>query len=190
MVNIYRTRTSFIGGIAGAGVNTLYWGTDTPGGGFTDIQAKLQAFWSGVRNVMAAGITITVEPEIEEVDPATGHLVDVHAMATYTGTGAGEGEPLPWATQALVRFRTGITMGDPAREIRGRMFIPAMNETRSTAGKPAGTLIAILQPSVDALVAADAQATLLVYSKKNFAAVPVTSATVWGDWAQLRSRRD
>jgi len=189
MVNIYRSRVSLTGGIAGAGVSTMYWAASAPPGAAA-ISAAVGGFWDAIVGNMVNDISATLSPELEEVDPATGRLVDVHAMTGWTKTGFDTGEPMPWATQGLIRWRTGVTTGTPAKEIRGRTYIPGVPVAKSTGGRPSTAYQTTLTAAVTAAVTTPTTVDLLIYSPKTAAAYVVTSGSGWGEFAVLRSRRD
>ena len=170
-----------------------------PGSGGTDAEAAadaVRAFWDELDSSMAAPASIQVLGEVEEFDPETGALLEVFSTEQAVLVASGGGDPLPWATQALIRWRTGAFID--GRELRGRTFIPALTEGHNTQGRPTAALITILNS------AAGAVNTLLGIWQRPRAAsegppvvearagqiVPVSAFSAWSQWAQLRSRRD
>ena len=160
--------------------------------GDTQTQADAAAdavwdFWQAVFTSMAAGLTLTVQHEVISFDLSSGNPIGVFATSEAPMTSSGGGDALPWGTQGLIRWRTGAFVG--GHEIRGRTFIPALTEGHNTAGRPASTLITILNNAASALIS-DATCELLVYSPTKSATATVVTGTAWSEWAQLRSRRD
>jgi hypothetical protein len=124
---------------------------------------------------------------VATVDSTTGDITALTAVTSQTGTGGSVGDALPYATQGLVRLRTGFFVG--GKEIRGRIFIPGLTETDSDIGVPSSFVVGAWNTAVAALIA-DANSVLLVYSRKHAAGEAVVSGSAWNKWAVLRSRRD
>jgi hypothetical protein len=149
--------------------------------------AAVRAFWAAIVASMVSPLAIQVDAEVVYFDVGTGNPLGVFATSTAALSATGAGEPLPWATQALVRWRTGFFVG--GREVRGRTFIPALTEGHNTAGRPVSALLTILNGAASALIA-DGSSQLLTYSPAHSATAPVVTGTAWTEWAQLRSRRE
>jgi hypothetical protein len=170
-----------------------------PGSGGTDAEAAAdgaRAFWAEIVASMAAPTSVQVVGEVEEFEPETGNLLAVFQSEQAVLVASGSGDPLPWATQGLIRWRTGAFID--GRELRGRTFIPALTEGHSTQGRPTAALITILNTAAGAV-----NDLLGVWQRPRLASegppvveardgqiVPVASFSVWTQWAQLRSRRD
>ena len=183
---MFRVTTTFSGAyINGGGVQQFYFGDD--GQTAANALTAVRTFWSGLAQVIASGTTITVEPEVEVVSVLTGQVTGTESGTGQVIAGGSAGEPLPPATQGLVRWRANFYIN--GRELRGRTFLPAMVESQNTAGIPSAGFLASVQPVVSALVN-DANSTLLVYSRTHRQTASVSSGSVWSKWASLRSRRD
>lgn len=160
------------------------------GTGGTQAQAAADAvstFWGGIQSAMSSTLTAEVQPEVVEFTLATGQPTGVHSVTGSSTTGSEAGEPLPWATQGLIRWRTGFFAG--GREVRGRTFIPGPTENRSTAGRPDSAYQTDLQNAASALIG-NAEANFGVYSPTKAAFASATASSVWGQWAVMTSRRD
>lgn len=179
-----------IQGVGGApGYTRLHFEVDDPTEGSTSMDFAVNdfhAFWQALDNGMYVGVTVLPRPEALIIDPATGQPTGVVPIDPVTITGASSDNPLPWATQALMRFRTGVYVG--GREARGRCFVPGFTEATNDNGNVNNAGQTILAAAADALVGEVGAAQPVVLSKG--AAVPIASAAGWNRFAVLRSRRD
>lgn len=167
---------------------TFYFGGDTAGE--ADAAAAAVADFLGVVDGnIATTYSWTIDTEAEFVDPVTGNITGVETVAGPTGTGGGSGDPLPFTSQALVRWRTGQFVN--GREIRGRTFFPGFVETSSTGGGVTASLIPGMNTAATNFVTASSGGGgLVVYSPTHGLAAQVTVASTWNQFAVLRSRRD
>lgn len=183
---MWRVNTRMTGVLVqGGGINRLYF--NDAAGSAADAASAVAAFWTALRDQIAVGTTLTVDGQVEEVDQSNGQVTGIESTDTVTVTGNGGGDVLPPNIQALVRWRTGTFLD--GREVRGRVFVPAMLEANNTAGAPTAFLVNLVTTAAQSLVG-DGDSALVVYSRKSAGAVPVTAASMWTKWAQLRSRRD
>lgn len=168
--------------------STFYFGGETSGE--ADAAAAAVATYLGTMdNNIATTYTWNIDPEAEFVNPVNGNIIGVETTAGGNGTGSGAGDPLPFTTQGLVRWRTGIFIN--GREIRGRTFFPGMVETCSTGGSVTVGIIAGINTAGGALITASSGAGgLVVYSPTHGQEALVTSTSMWSEFAVLRSRRD
>jgi hypothetical protein len=135
---------------------------------------------------MALGQAMQVDTEVEEVDPATGNILSVANVTTVGKTGAVSGAPVPQVAQALFRWRTGQYIN--GREVRGRTFVPGLAlAATDTQGEIASATVAGLQTAAAAFVTASG---IGVWSPANGTFELATSASVWPEFAVMRSRRD
>lgn len=181
-----RVTTSMVGLGGGPFYSQMHFAGETQGAADAAADAVWD-FWQAIFTSQAAGLTLTVEPEVIQFDLSTGAPETVYATSEAPMTSSGGGDALPWGTQGLIRWRTGAFLG--GRELRGRTFIPALTEGHNTAGRPAAALITILNNAAAALIA-DGASELMVYSPTKSAIATVVTGTGWSEWAQLRSRRD
>lgn len=183
---MYRVTTTFSGPqVVGGGISQMYFSED--GGSAADALGAVVDFWAAADDAVHVSTTIRTSGELEVVSldgTITGTLA---AGDTVTRTGTDDSDPLPPATQALVRWRTGIFTG--GREIRGRTFIPSGGEAFSVAGVPGGGRLASLAGAAGSL-ASDPDSGLVVWSRTHAAQAIVSSAQVAPFFAVLRSRRD
>lgn len=145
--------------------------------------------WRGLMEARKAGLAAPMtgrfESEVRVIDETTGALIGTEALtesyiSTFTGT-----DPLPDATQGLLRFRTGLIRN--GRRVQGRAFIPGIVRLASVAGNN-GDAAAWTNDA-----AALPLSPLVVWSRPGPAgagvAAQVTSVDCWTEFAVLRRRR-
>jgi hypothetical protein len=183
---MYRVRTVFTGPAGAPWLSTFYF---LPTSGMTAQQAVAAtgAFWTTCKAHMVNTCSFATEPEVATLSPVTGEALSSTATTPVTGTGTSGGEAAPWATQGLIRWRTGTFIG--GREIRGRTFIPGVTEGDNVAGVPGASYITDIGAAAATLIAS-ATSDISIWSRKNGQNYAVSSATVWPSWAVLRSRRN
>lgn len=166
-------------------MNFVYDGTGDPALAATNAAAAVADFWIAAGVVLSESLQWQVQQDVISYNEATGQPTASYPQGGQFGTFAAASEPLPWATQGLVQWFTGVYVG--GRQIRGRTFVPGATEPSNVAGRPGGSFPTTLQAAAQALVD-DADSTLGVYSKGSTR--PVTGTSVWAKWAVLTSRRD
>lgn len=183
---MFRVRTLITGSPGGSYLSTFYFDATGP---LTAQNAATAArtFWNSIRLHISNNLTITPDLAVYTLDETTGSPTGVSTVTGAAITGGATADEEAWATQGLVEWRTGNFL--TGREIRGRTFIPGVCSGDSSGGVPTGTYPTDLQTAAAALIA-DANSTLVVWSRKNGFFDEVTSSTVWNKWAVLRSRRD
>lgn len=185
MVDIYRVQL-VSQGVAGSPYYTTFHFLGASG---SPAQAAADAagFWGAVDAYMDSSLIWDLDTAVETIESTTGNIVGVTDVPPASGTGGTTGDVLPPATQALVRWRTGQFVG--GREIRGKTFLPAIGEINSVEGQPASAMTTGIENAALALFSSP-NSQLVVYSRKNGQAAPVTAASLWSEFAVLRSRRD
>lgn len=160
-------------------------------------RAALDAFLGGFADRLATTTAWAVRSTGNEFDPADGSLTGVWADPTAAdGGGTAAGLPLANATQVLVQWHTGLVRR--RRLVRGRTFIPGFAQGSCSAS---GNLASATYDDVTA------NAALLVLAGVGLAVwarpipasagapavsgsiVPVTSSSVWREFAVQRGRR-
>nr|CRY96808.1 hypothetical protein [uncultured prokaryote] len=135
-----------------------------------------------------SNISVLVESDVAQLNDATGALVGVVSVPSATYVGSGVGGPLPQANSILIRWLTSSYVG--GRQIRGRTYFPYPTAaTMNTAGTVAASVITSFNGAVNAYLTALGPAAV-VYSPKNATSVPITTASIWTQFAIQRSRRD
>lgn len=185
MADLYRVQIVSTG-VAGSPYYTTFHFLGSAG---SASQAAVDAagFWGVCDGYMSSSLTWDLDTAVETIDSNTGNVIGVTDVSPASGTGAAAGDMLPPSNQGLVRWRTGQYVG--GREIRGKTFLPAQMEANSTSGEPTSTMITGVENGALALWSSP-NSQLVVYSRTYNAYAPVSSGSMWGRWAVLRSRRD
>jgi len=184
-----RVRTVFTGVTGSPWVSTINFGGPAQTGNQTDADAAVAAvgaFWGAVDGNMHTSVTWTTLPDVLFLGD-NGIAAASFATTPQVGTGATGGTPLPWATQALVRGLTSSFVG--GRQVRGRIFVPGLTSTAVTSGAVATAVQTALTTAAGTLNAVTTPP-WAIWSKINATVVPVSSVSVWSQFAVLRSRRD
>lgn len=182
---MWRVRTVFTGVQGSPWVNTAYFdqSTGTPG----DAVTAVATFWGVVDGLIDNEVDWATQSDVETVDEDTGNVTAVTQVTPQTGTGAVSGDALPFATQALIKWRTGLYIG--GREVRGRWFIPGLTETACDNGRLSSAAAATIQGAVNGYVAS-VGVDPVIWSRVHGVAPNIDTGTVWTEFAVLRSRRD
>ena len=186
MPSMFRVKTSLVGGPGGDQLTTMFFRDD---GVLTAQHAAdaVRLFWNQVQPDISSAYTAHILSEVDRVDVATGQPTDAVNTTTLPVVMGDAGDPLPWQTQGLVEYTTGIYLA--GRQVRGKTFIPGPTETRNTAGVPVASYITDGNSAISTLVG-DVLSDFGVYSRKHRAFVTVTGGSTWPKWSVLRSRRD
>jgi hypothetical protein len=168
------------------------------GGGGTPQQAAnaVSAFWTAVLTQIRVGYVAKTNPEVRQLNEATGALQAVIPVSQATITCNNDG--------ALVDLLQGVATwftGDVAdgRQIKGRTFIPGVTESvNDTAGVPTAAYISAIQTAAAALVA-DVSSSLQVWHRplkdaegnvtRPGSQHDVVSGNASPNWSYLSSRR-
>lgn len=192
-----RVRTVFTGVAGTPWYSNLYFANDGGVDGSGTFVGQTNVYWNAIKGAINNQITWTVEGDVPQIDEVTGNLVGVTSVSPQTGTMTGSDDPLPWATQALVRLNTNAFVHN--RNVRGRIFIPGCGETNSADGNVASGLVSALDTATNNLIGAVTD--LLVVWSRPFAGSEgnparlgsyhfVETASTDTKWSVLRSRRD
>jgi hypothetical protein len=184
-----RTTATWVNGPGTPFYTTMYWGGTTSGEAAfarTATRNYLNIFLPSVNN----GYGGVINGDVERVDEATGNILEVFAAADGVFVGASSAEVVPFTTQLLTRWRTGVY--NAGRELRGRTFIPGTTEGVSTNGQPSASFVnsinGLLTPYV-ASVDVNAAGGLKIWSPTHGTSALVNQASLWNQFAVLRTRR-
>jgi hypothetical protein len=136
---------------------------------------------------VVTGATATIDPEVAEIDSATGNLVATFPVTQDVVTFAGGTGPLPRANQGLIRMGTALYLN--GRRVVGHLFIPGVVSAVNNNGAPTTAYVSSLQTAANALMN-DAQTFWCVYSRVNGVAAIINAPVAKNYFAVLRSRRD
>lgn len=145
------------------------------------------AYWAGLDGLMDNAITITVEGEVPHLSSSTGEIDDVFAVTGGTQQGDSSGLPMPYQTQGLITWSTGLFIG--GRRLTGRSYVPGLTVDNLEAdGTPSSGSISGMQAAGEIL--RDSDAGFVVWSRTHGVASAVLNVVAEDKWAFLASRRD
>lgn len=179
-----RTRFTGLGGLPG--LATFNFLPDDTQADANAAHAAVTTFWASLASSLASALGWETQSDVTIVGPS-GDVQGQFQVPATTGFGLSSSEPLPFTAQALVQWHTGVVIG--SRLLRGRTFIPGIPEVGSNSGTLRGTERTAIQNAANALIAA-AGTDLAVWSRSAGEVRSVDRATVWTQFASLRSRRD
>lgn len=185
MSTLFRVRTAITGGPGGSELSTQYFNAASG----TEQQAAdaVRAFWQALNNYIHSAYTLTVEPLVYSIDSTTGLATSTAGTTTSQVFGTDGNDPLPPATQGVVRAHTGLFIA--GRELTGKLWVPGPTEAKNTTGIPTGAYLTAVDAAA-ATLASGANYEWVIWSRKHFQFFDVTSASTWNKWGVLRSRRD
>lgn len=183
---MYRVRVVWTGPtVAGGGLSTFYM-LDLGGGEAAAVDG-VGDFLDAIDANLVNTLTWSTEPDVDTIDPVTGALTGSSSVTPRSGAGGNIDQPLPLATQGLLRMRTGFIVA--GRELKGRLFVPGFCENNNSSGGPDSGTRFNIDTASDALIART-DTSWAVWSRTHGQASAVTAAPMWNKWAVLRSRRD
>lgn len=190
MSALLKVRTALTGSLVrGGGVTTMYFDFSAAPNP-NDILELVEGFWDDMKAEMMGGTIAAVETTAVVIESTTGQPTGVvtGTPSQVTGTGAGDG--CPPTTQGLLQLLTGEFID--GRQLRGRVFLPAIPEGANSNGQPGAGYTATAVGAGTALLtgASLLGADWVVYSRTKLQFAPITSTPLWNQWASLRSRRD
>lgn len=187
MGTIRRVRTVFSGVAGSPYYNNMYF--TLVNGSASAVIAAVDTFWESFDSTCITALTWDVLGDTELVDEATGSLVGVESGTALSGASNGGTTPLPFATQLCINTFTGTFVG--GRQLRGKIFIPALASITNVAGDPAPATITAANTAINTLVSnTSGPGPLRVYSPTHGTSAVVTSGSTFSRFAVMRSRRD
>lgn len=161
---------------------------------FSTTRAAVAAFWEALEGNITADYTWVVAAEGRRLDTATGGLTGVENDPTvYQGAGTGTaGSQVADATQALIRWATGIIVG--GRRLQGRTFIPGTPRANTQGGNLSSFAVVGISSTANTFISGlGTDNKLVVWHRPSTSsggvAHPVTQASTWSELAVLRRRR-
>lgn len=190
MTTLLRIRATYSGTtVTGPAVSTFYFVHD----GIVLVETYRQLVWDlydRLKPMIHNGITITVAPEWETIDDATGAITSFGTATTpRTVTGTVSGAQAARATQYLLQWRTGGVVA--GRRLAGRTFVPGVPNSAIAGGDVFATTLTNLRTAVSAWLDGMQEGEVpVVWSPTHGTSMPITSGSAWSKLAVLRSRRD
>jgi hypothetical protein len=139
---------------------------------------------------MSNRYTFTQDAVVSQIVAETGDVFGVSPIDVLADTGDSATDPVTQASQALIRWRSGVYLN--SREVRGRTFIPGILETYSTNGELDAGIVAGQAEEIEAFITSSGCVPVLWHRPKAIddgAMVPITSGSLWNEFAVLRRRR-
>lgn len=161
-----------------------------------EVTEALHDFWDAIKGFITTGVSIQIQPEVEVVNPLNGLIENVLTSNSIAIASTGNAA-LPKATQGLVRLRTNAFVA--GRRVQGRVFIPALANDAQLTGIPSAAFMTGVANAAEAMRVAlePGNADWSVWSRpvtgegaRDGSNHPISSVSVWNQFAVLRSRRD
>lgn len=153
----------------------------------TIVQNAMSAFYNEYADHCNGSVSFTLEPEYREFTPATGQTTFVagySSVTPWTQVGTSSPTSMPDQTALLVRWKTGTWVN--GRQVTGRTYLPYPSQSTG-GGAPSNTVVNDITAQANTLIAA---IDLCIWSRTAGAVYPITSASVWTEYAVQRRRRD
>lgn len=184
MTNLFKMVVEYSGLEGLPGTNTLFG--DEGDIAVSEMRSQINTFYSAwASSYMTNQVTITIPNSGDIIDSGDGSLIGVWTDGSpITVVGGSSGVWLPPATQALVQFKTSLVVA--GRKLRGHIFLPGCLSLVMTNGKPNASLVSAMSAAAQTCFADG----FCVFSPTHNTWSSITSATVWNEFAVLRSRRD
>jgi hypothetical protein len=163
----------------------------------SSIRAAVAGFWGDVSAALTDSTVWDVDHESRLLDNETGALISLDVDATnYTGTGDNNLDPVPDASQGLIRWATGVVVN--GRFLQGRTFIPGIASSFCLNGNLSSSTQAALATAATTFIAA--APTFGVWHRpkrdpithvivRTGAFWPASVGSAWNELAVLRRRR-
>ena len=182
---MHRVRSVYRGITGSPFLQTLYFDTFT--GSAQSVVTELEASYAAMSGLVSDLVTITVESEVETVDPATGQVTGVEQVSVTPQSMSASSGPLPQGTNGYAILNTGVWRN--GRQVRGRFYLPAPTEVDNAGtGLPAVTYNDSLLANLSALVQ-QANVNMIVYSRTQGEWFEITGFGRATGWARLSTRR-
>lgn len=181
---MWRIRTAFTGGAGGAQLSTMYFESGLLLA--QDAADAVHTFWTAIRNNISNQYSWSVESTVTNVADFTGVPIGVETVSVSGQTGNDSSDPLPWATQGVIRTHTGVYYS--GRELQGKIWVPGVTEASCTNGIPNSGYISALNGAIAGLIA-DSDSELYAFTRAHLNANGVTGGSTWNKFGVLRSRR-
>lgn len=175
-------------GIPQGGVTTFYFDYAASGAQ----TAADAAFWlmQQFTPLMSNRYAFEQDAIVSQIVAETGDVFGVSPITPLSDVGDSSTDPVTQASQALIRWRTGVYLN--SREVRGRTFIPGILETYSTNGQLDDGIVAGMADELVSFRTSHGAVPVIWHRPKpgeDGAMVPITSGSLWTEFAVLRRRR-
>jgi hypothetical protein len=161
--------------------------------GFTPQQTAdaVEDFWVAIQSQISNAFTMTVDPEVRQLNEATGVLLSVSPVTVTSRVMNGTGERLD-LLQGLLTWNTGDVVD--GRVVKGRTFLPGPMETMNEpGGVPTTAYKTTINSAAAALQTALPNALVVWHRPVNEAGGSIHEVilgAVNSSWSYLQSRRN
>lgn len=133
-------------------------------------------------------LTAVVQTDVRVINVGTGALEGVEVVTGATVPGVSTSDQTPRVSQCLIQWRTAQIVA--GRFLRGRTFLPGFNVgTTDDDGTLDDAIAAAVATEANTFVSSMGS-DAAVWSRTHGVAASIDLATVWGEFAYMRSRRD
>lgn len=168
-------------------LSIMYWNTTTT---LTDARAGTDSLWVALAGYISGELTWNIRTEARTLDEASGTLTGLQVDTTSrTGVGGSPNPPLADATQALIRWRTGLIVN--GRFLQGRQFIPGVGTGNAVGGNVRAAMLTAWNDALTTFVtgAADFGVWHRPVAGAGGQFAQAVSGNVWEEFAVQRRRR-
>jgi hypothetical protein len=192
-----RVRVTLDGWSGGPGLSTFYFtATTEDAAAAARVRGYVQTYMvEAVKGQSFNGMTWTVQPEVDLITSADGHITNTFVgTASLTGTGTGGAGEAPPSVALLGKLTTATFIG--GHRLRGRTFVsPLASGVLDTTGQFSATALGFYASGVATFLAAIGSGDALVVWHRPKAGSGGASGVVTGmagqrKLATLKSRRD
>jgi len=175
-------------GVGGAPHYTTVRALDGGATSAQDLADAWIAFLQAIDIFWVNNLTATVQTEVRVVNVGTGALEGVEVVTGATVPGVSTADQTPRVAQCLIQWRTAQVVN--GRFLRGRTFLPGFNVgTTDDDGTVDNSIVAAVATEANDFVTALSN-DAAVWSRTHGVAASISLATVWDEFAFMRSRRD
>lgn len=189
MVNLLEVNTTWTPPSGISTKSVMYFG---PGATPAFVRLSIQEMWEALVSALSTTTTWSIDTDGRILDSATGTLLGAWTdPEVLTGAGTDAGQPVPDASQVLMRWSTGSVVA--GRFLQGRTFVPGLSNSETEGGNlGAGTRTTFVNAQAGFLLALAGQFGVW-HRPKNKAGgvfVSATGGTTAAELAVLRRRRN
>lgn len=143
-------------------------------------------FLEAINFLFVNTMTWEFESEYRTLDETTGAPIGIHHLAEPPSGGPGIGSAqLADATQVLLQWNTGAVVA--GRQLKGRTYLPGIAQSEIQNGNVRPQSVTAVQTAINGYLTQYQE--LGVWSRRHGIMQPVTSGSIWNEFAVQRRRR-
>lgn len=158
------------------------------------VNSSVDALWhilDDCMNFVSEDVTYQIDPVVDIVDVATGHLTGTLTVESASNHGRSTTAQLPQATQGEISLVTGDYIS--GRQVVGKFYLPGLTTEASDDGSPSTGFKTALYNAIvankDGTGILHDQASMKVYSRTHHSIHDIANPRPMQRFAVLRSRR-